>query len=132
MAEAYGEAGVYVRRMADVVTAFFERFNAGDLDSVAEMYGPGYDYAEPMLGAVVDADQHLAAMRQYLEVIPDRRLDVLSRRPTPGGVAVECRYLGTRAADGITVDLPMTAVFDIDDDGGKVTRLRMYYELPSS
>jgi hypothetical protein len=115
--------------VSDAVREFFERFNDGDIDGLAGLLAPGYDYAEPVLGGVVDADGHLAAMRQYLDFIPDRRFEIGDRRPTPGGVALECRYVGTRAADGEQINVPVTIVFDLDNEGRRITRLRSYYEL---
>ncbi len=84
----------------DAVAAFFERFNARKLDEMADLFGSGYTYAEPMFPEPRDAAGHVAHMRQILETYPDRQMRVRRCVPGPNGEMVEAEWSGTRAGSG--------------------------------
>jgi len=54
----------------DVVAAYFERFNAKKLDEMADLFGSGYTYAEPLFPEPRDAAGHVALMRQIAKSYP--------------------------------------------------------------
>ncbi len=115
----------------DAVAAFFERFNARKLDEMADLFGSGYTYAEPMFPEPRDAAGHVAHMRQILETYPDRQMRVRRRVPGPNGEMVEAEWSGTRAESGIIMTLHCFFAVDVDPKSGRISRTRLYYEPPA-
>jgi SnoaL-like domain len=115
----------------DVVAAYFERFNARELDGMADLFGPGYTYAEPLFPEPRDAAGHVALMQQIAASYPDRQMRVRRRVPGASGEAVEALWSGTRAGSGITMPLDCLFAVDIDPDSGRISRMRGYYEPPA-
>jgi hypothetical protein len=73
----------------DAVAAYFEQFNAKQLEGMPKLFGPGYTYAEPLYPEPRDAAGHVALMRRIAESFPNRRMDVRRRVPGASGEAVE-------------------------------------------
>ncbi len=105
----------------DAVAAFFERFNARKLDEMADLFGSGYTYAEPMFPEPRDAAGHVAHMRQILETYPDRQMRVRRCVPGPNGEMVEAEWSGTRAGSGIIMTLHCFFAVDVDPKSGGST-----------
>jgi len=114
----------------DVVAAYFERFNAKKLDEMADLFGSGYSYAEPLFPEPQDAAEHVAVMRQIAQSYPNRRMRVRRRVPGASGEVVEAVWSGTRADNGITLTLDCLFAVDIDPKSGRISRMRGYYEPP--
>jgi SnoaL-like domain len=115
----------------DAVAAFFERFNAKKLDEMADLFGSGYTYAEPMFPEPRDAAGHVALMRQFLETYPDRQMRVRRRVPGPNGEVVETEWSRTRAESGIIITVDCFYAVDVDPESGRISRMRLYYEPPA-
>lgn len=115
----------------DVIAAFFERFNAKGLDEMADLFGPGYTYAEPLFPESRDAAGHVAIMRQIVESYPNRQMHVRRRVPGASGEVVEAVWSGTRAGSGITTTLDCLFAIDIDPKSSRISRMRGYYEPPA-
>ena len=115
----------------DFVAAYFERFNAKKLDQMADLFGPGYTYAETLFPELRDAAGHVAHMRQLLEWYPDRQMQVRRRVPGASGEVVEAVWSGTRADSGNTLTLECLIAVDIDPDSSRISRMRIYYEPPA-
>jgi hypothetical protein len=115
----------------DVVAAYFERFNAKKLDQMADLFGPGYTYAETLFPELRDAAGHVAHMRQLLEWYPDRQMHVRRRVPGANGEVVEAVWSGIRADSGNTLTLEMLIAVDIDPESSQISRMRIYYEPPA-
>jgi hypothetical protein len=112
------------------VAAYFERFNAGNLDEMTDLFGPGYTYAETLFPEPRDAAGHVAHMRQILESYPDRRMRVRRHVPGANGEMVEAEWSGTRADSGIIMTLHCFFAVDVDPTSGLISRMRLYYEPP--
>ena len=117
--------------LMDVVAAYFERFNARKLDQMADLFGPGYTYAETVFPEPRDAAGHLAHMRQILKSYPDRQMRVRRRVPGANGEMVEAEWSGTRADSGIIMTLNCFFAVDVDPESGRISRMRLYYEPPA-
>ena len=115
----------------DVVFAYFERFNAKKLDQMADLFGPGYTYAETLFPEPRDAAGHVAHMRQILESYPDRQMRVRRRVPGANGEMVEAEWSGTRADSGTTMTLSCFFAVDVDPKSGRISRMRLYYKPPA-
>ena len=115
----------------DVVFAYFERFNAKKLDQMADLFGPGYTYAETLFPEPRDAAGHVAHMRQILESYPDRQMRVRRRVPGANGEMVEAEWSGTRADSGTTMTLNCFFAVDVDPKSGRISRMRLYYKPPA-
>jgi hypothetical protein len=112
----------------DVVAAYFERFNAKELDQMAGLFGSGYSYAEPLFPEPRDAAGHVALMRQIAQSYPDRQMQVRRRVPGASGEVVEAMWSGTAADSGITTTLDCLFAVDIDPESGRISRMRGYYQ----
>jgi hypothetical protein len=117
--------------LMDVVAAYFERFNAKELDEIAGLFGPAYTYAEPFFPEPWDAPGHVTLMRQIAGGYPNRQMRVRRRVPGAGGEVVEAVWSGTRADSEITMTLDILYAFDIDPESGRISRMRGYYEPPA-
>ena len=105
----------------DVVFAYFERFNTKKLDQMADLFGPGYTYAETLFPEPRDAAGHVAHMRQILESYPDRHMHVRRRVPGADGELVDAVWSGTRADSGTTMTLNCFFAVDIDPKSGRIS-----------
>lgn len=56
--------------LMDVVAAYFERFNAKKLDEMADLFGSGYTYAEPLFPEPRDAARARGSHAADREVLP--------------------------------------------------------------
>jgi hypothetical protein len=117
--------------LMDVVGAYFERFNAKKLDQMADLFGPGYTYAETVFPEPRDAVGHVAHMRQILKSYPDRQMRVRRRVPGANGEMVEAEWSGTRADSGIIMTLNCFFAVDVDPKSARISRMRLYYEPPA-
>lgn len=115
----------------DAVAAYFERFNAGKLDEMADLFGADYTYAETLFPEPRDAARHVAHMRQILKSYPDRQMRVRRRVPGASGEVVEAEWSGTRAESGIIMTLHCFFAVDVDPKSGRISRMRLYYEPPA-
>jgi SnoaL-like domain len=115
----------------DVVAAYFERFNARKLDQMADLFGPGYTYAETLFPEPRDAAGHVALMRQILESYPGRQVHVRRHVPGANGEVVEAVWSGTRADSGIIMTLNCFFAVDVAPKSGRISRMRLYYEPPA-
>jgi steroid delta-isomerase-like uncharacterized protein len=121
----------------DVVTRFYERYNAGDLDGATALFKTNVRAFDPAAGAMEGIDAWLAYNAVFKRAVPDGRLELDSAVEEGDRVVIQGRYTGTHSgplaspegdvpASGRSLDLHFADCFTIED--GLVAEHRVYYD----
>ena len=115
----------------DGIDRFFQDFRRGVPD-LFELAAESYSYAEPLYPGPFDRAGHMALMKQVLSTVPDRSMEVERRIPGADGGIVEATWSGMPPGRSEPLVLKTFFAFEVETGTGKTSRLRCYYDLPTS
>ena len=108
----------------DEAQRYVDAFNAGDVEALAAMMSPEYRYVDRYAGGTVDAESHLAVIKDVHERMPDRQISVDRIVDAGGSQIVEGEWSGTPPG-GATLRTHLLIILDVVD--GLVASGRAYY-----
>jgi predicted ester cyclase len=121
----------------DVVTSFYERYNANDFEGATAFFRPDVRAFDPAAGSMQGIEAWLAYNAVFKTAVPDGRLELDSAVEEGSRVVIQGRYTGTHTgplaspdgeipATGRPIDLHFADCFTIED--GLVAEHRVYFD----
>ena len=107
-------------------TRFFDCVEAGDVDGLVACYAPDARIWHNTDRAEQTPAENRATLNAMVARILDREYADRRLQVFPGGFVQQHVLKGTRAHDGVRVELPACIVCQVTD--GKVTRLDEYFD----
>ena len=104
---------------------FFAAIEAGDAETLREMYDPDVEIRHNTDGAVQGRDDNLATLAWMGRNLPDLRYTEIRRSATAGGFVQQHVLVATNRA-GRRVEVPACIVTTVRD--GRITRLDEYLD----
>ncbi len=94
----------------EVVSTFYEKFGAGDIDSAVSVCADDLEIVDPGMGHVRGRERFREYLETFKRAMPDARAIVEQRVEAGETVAVEGRFTGTHTGPLVTDDgdLPPT------------------------
>jgi len=121
----------------DVVGAFYEDFNEGDLDGAVGAFAEDLETVDPGMGVVYGIPPFREYLKTFKRAMPDARAIVEHTYEASDRVIVEGRFVGTHtgplaspdgdiAPTGASVDLRFADVSRVID--GRIASYHTYYD----
>jgi ketosteroid isomerase-like protein len=103
----------------------FATIEAGDIDTVRELYAPGARIWHNHDGVVQTPEENLRLLGWIVRNITQLRYEDIIRQPTPAGFVQQHVLRGVNAK-GEPIELPAAIICQVSD--GKITRLDEYLD----
>ena len=112
--------------MRTLAKHFFDCVEAGDVDGLVACYAPDAKIWHNTDGLEQTPADNAKTLKGMVARIVDRLYDNRRLQVFPGGFVHQHVLRGTRAHDGVRVELPACIVCEVKD--GKITRLDEYFD----
>ena len=112
--------------MQELAKNFFDAVERGDVGALKTFYAPDARIWHNTDGEEQTPDDNVATLKGFVERIPERKYADRRLHTFPGGFVHQHTLIGTRAKDGVKVELAACIVCAVEN--GRITRLDEYFD----